>query len=277
MQKWLFLISLSLVPKIILGDTLMERSLDTPIGWYYLTNTTEPTLKNFAVQNGFRIINIKKLPGTTDRYATSMVKNLGQYQVKGWWWYYGSANLINSKLAQHKARIIDLESYEENGERKFNAIMVSNTGNQAKAWWWYFDQTQEQIAQNLAKNNAHLVNLGSYDTPQGVRHSVIMIRNTGADPKGWWTYFNVNQSFITGKLIENNAKPFDIARRSNGNFDIIMVKNDGIENWWSPNKNARQIEEQVSWAKSRIIDMEPYILNREMKFVIITIENPTPQ
>jgi Beta-lactamase enzyme family/Bacterial tandem repeat domain 1 len=273
MEKLFFILILIFSSKIYADETIMERSSDTPTGWWYFTNTTEANLNNFATTNNYRIIDIERVPGSTGRYAASLVKNTGEYQVNGWWWYYGDAAFISSKISEHNARIIDLETYQENNQRKFIAVMVSNTGDDNKAWWWYHGQTSDQISQHLSRNNARLISLESYPGSLGTRYAVVMIRNTGADQKGWWWYFNVDYNFITTKLNENNARPFDLNRRTNGRFDIVMVRNDGTGNWWHTNRNAAELDELISQTKSRIIDLEPYSSGGQIKFAVISLDN----
>src|SRR5262249_1147493 len=149
----------------------------------------------------------------------------------GWYWYYNvDASFINSTLINARnQRLVDLQ-VESVSPLRFDVATVTNTGSYAKTWWWYYGVTGTGLQSLVNQNNARMIDLDSYTDANGnQRFATIMIRNTGNDAKAWWYYYNVSPSFVAGRITANNARLTDINYRPNGNLDVIMVPNTGVD------------------------------------------------
>ena len=78
--------------------------------------------------------------GGKRRFAFVMVSNTGA-AAKGWWWNYDlTASQVTDDINKHKIRLIDLDSYLVNGQRRYSYVGIKNAGVDAKSWWWYPDK-----------------------------------------------------------------------------------------------------------------------------------------
>lgn len=251
-------------------DKLLERSLSKPTGHWYFTSISENGLNTFTKRNNARIIDIEKRPNSKN-YSVSLVKNSGQYKVNGWWWYQGTFQFIKNKVKKHRARIIDLETFKNSrGQRRYIAVMVKTA---PKGWWWYAGLTANQLRQKYKAHKARIVDIESYKTSQGRRYLAVMIRNSGADKKGWWYYRNASFQFLRDKLSRNKARILDLDRMDNGKFNVVMVRRDGTKTWWNTNRTREQLSNLLSQTKSRVIDIEPHLRNGKLRFMVVSIDN----
>jgi CubicO group peptidase (beta-lactamase class C family) len=257
------------------GATQAERSTTTATGWWWFQGTTLSNL-SAKVQQGYRITDLEIDSVSPFRVSATLVRNIGVY-AKSWWWYYGvSTDFISQKLNEHQARIIDLETYVENGVRKYAVVMVKNTGADAKSWWWYYNLNSIQaVSDKLSQNQARLVDLNTFVSNGQRYYNVVMIKNAGADASAWWWYVNVSPEFIGQKINEHGARLVDIERHANGTFSVVMVKNTGTAWWWYYNiSTVDQLKHLTIKHNARIIDIEPYEVSPGVKrYAVILLPN----
>lgn len=253
------------------------RELSTPVAHVNLVGVSATTINN-TVANGYRLTDIEyrgpNLFGTV-LFDAVFVENTGSYAA-GWWWYYGlTAAQVSSNLATNNARLIDLEPYDDgNGNLRFACIMVDNTGANNKAWWWYYNTTTSNLNTQLTANNARLVDLDSYDIGGTTYYSGVMIRNTGADARGWWWYLNVTPAQISTALNTNNAQIYDLEPRSNGNWDCVMEQNPGSPGWyWWYGLTASDIPYLIGQYGVRPIDLEEYTVSGATRYAMVAVNN----
>ncbi len=235
-----------------------EKSNTTPTGWWWLVNVS-PSQVADKINDGYRVFDLDVVKAEPLRFNAVLIKNQGIHQ-KGWWWYYGvTPDFISTKLSEHKARLIDIESYVVNGKQRFAVVMVPNTGSDGKAWWWYYNVSASVVADKLSDNQARLINIETEVINGKRRYSVIMIKNQGSDSKAWWWYYNVTPQFISAKLNEHKARLVDIEKHSNGRFTVIMEKTQGEYWWWYYGiSSTAQLSEYIDQNGARIIDLERY-------------------
>jgi CubicO group peptidase (beta-lactamase class C family) len=262
----------SLMP---IGAAQAERSTTTATGWWWFQGTTLSNL-GAKVNQGYRITDLEIDSVSPFRVSATLVRNTGVY-AKSWWWYYGvSPDFISQKLNEHQARIIDLETYVENGVRKYAVVMVKNTGADAKSWWWYYNLNSIQaVSDKLSQNQARLVDLNTFVSNGQRYYNVVMIKNSGADASGWWWYVNVSPDFISQKINEHGARLIDIERHGNGTFSVVMVKNTNTAWWWYYNiSTVDQLKHLTVKHNARIIDIEPYEIAPGVKrYAVILLPN----
>jgi hypothetical protein len=250
-----------------------ERNSTSVTGWWWYHGVSEATVNSAASSNGARVIDIEVESTSPYTFTAAYVKNSGSY-ARTWWWYFGLTSAqVTQKMNAHHARIIDLERYTSGGQRRFGVVMVKNTGSAAKGWWWYYDLTSGEVSAKLDAHNARLIDLESYVVNGHRRYSVVMIRNSGADAKAWWWYFNVSASFVTSKLSANKARLIDLDRRSNGNFDVVMQRRGSESWWWYYGKSASSVANLASQNGARIVDLEPYTSSGSKRFTVLMLNN----
>ncbi|MBZ8182705.1 serine hydrolase [Oscillatoria salina] len=251
---------------------LAETSDTTPTQFWWLQGVSPDQIKD-KLKQGYRIVDLEVESTNPYRFSTAMVKNEGIY-AKKWWWYYGlTSSAVKEKLSQNKARIIDLQVYRVNGQKRYAVVLVSNTGSDAKAWWYYTDLSFDEMMAKARDNNARLVDLETYVVGNKQLFSGVMIRNTGADRKAWWVYSNKSPAFISSKLQENNARLIDIEKRGNNTFTVIMERSEGQGWWWYYGKSAAQVNELWRQNGARIFDIEPYTVNGQKRFAVLMLNN----
>ncbi len=251
---------------------LAEKSSTTPTHFFWLHGVSVSQLKS-KVNEGYRIIDLEVENSSPLTFSAAMVKNEGEY-AKKWWWYYDlDSQQVKQKLQSNNARIIDLEIYRDNGQKKYAVALVSNTGNDAKSWWYYSDTSIDDIIEKTKADNARLVDLDTYVVEGKRLYSAVMIKNTGDDQKAWWYYYNVSPSFITSKLQENKARLIDIEPHGNDKFTVVMEKSQGQGWWWYYGKTAAQVNQLWQQNQARIFDIEPYTVNGNKRFAVLMLNN----
>ncbi len=274
-KKFLLLIFL-LSSNFIFAEEPLERSATNPSSWYWYYNVSATTIKN-RINAGYRIIDLEVVSTSSYRFNVAMVKNSGVHS-SGWWWYYGiTASQLSSYLSTNNARLIDIESYYVNGNRRFAVVMIRNTGSRASGWWYYYGQTYSSLKSKISSNNARLIDLDSY-VRNGTRYyNAVMIRNTGSNAKAWWWYTNITTSQISSYIRSNGARLIDIERQSNGRYSVVMVKNDGKYWWWYYGITASTVNDIAQQNGARIVDIESYIVNGQRRFNVIYLNNVNSQ
>jgi hypothetical protein len=242
-----------------------------------LVGVSTTTITN-TINNGYRLVDLE-YRGTnilgTSLWEAVFVENSGAY-AEGWWWYTGLTSAqVSTNLSTNSARLIDLEPYEDgNGNLRYACIMVDNTGANNKAWWWYYNTTTTNLNTQLTANNARLVDLDTYEFNGTTYYSGVMIRNTGADQRGWWWYLNVTPAQISSALNTNSAQLYDLEKRSNGNYDCVMIQNPNNPAWfWWYGLSSSDIGYLIGQYGVRPIDLESYVENGVRRYAMVAINN----
>lgn len=248
------------------------RELSTQTGHINLLGVSATTI-NSQVANGYRLVDLEHR--AVNVYDAVFVQNSGSYAT-GWWWYTGqTATQLANNLSTNSARLIDLEPYDDgNGNTRFDCIMVDNTGANNKAWWYYYGTSTTSLNTQLGANNARLVDLDSYDIGGTIYYSGVMIRNTGADARGWWWYLNVTPAQISAALNTNSAQLYDLEKRDNGNWDCVMIQNPSSPAWhWWYDLTSSDVSYLIGQYGVRPIDIEEYIVGLSRRYAMVTINN----
>ncbi|MFM1872065.1 MAG: hypothetical protein RL398_1487 [Planctomycetota bacterium] len=253
------------------------RELSTPVDHVTLTAVTSASI-TAKVNEGFRVTDIE-YRGTNillgNLYDAVLVKNTGSYAT-GWWWYTGlTSTQVGNNLNANNARLIDLEPYEDsNGNLRFACVMVDNTGSNAKAFWWYFGTTTANIGTQLSTNNARLVDLDDYTYNGITYYSAVMISNTGGDARSWWWYLNQTTAQVSSNLNANQAQIYDLERRSNGNWDVVMIRDPAPQAWyWWIDATRAELDLLVGNYGLRVIDIESYATLSGTRYAFVAINN----
>lgn len=252
--------------------SLTERSATNPTQFWWLHGVSVAQIRD-KINEGYRIIDLEVEQTSPYRLSTAMVKNEGVYE-KTWWWYYGlTSQAVKDKLSQHEARIIDLQVYRVDGQKRYAIVLVKNTGSEAKEWWYYSDLSFDEIMARAKNNEARIIDIDSYVVGRNRLFSAVMIRNTGTDRKAWWVYSNKSPEFIRSKLNENNARLIDIEWRGNNSYIVVMEPSENRGWWWYHGVSASRINELWRQHGARIFDIEPYTVNGDKRFAVLMLSN----
>lgn len=282
MQKVIRRISLALLLFSMIGllpaPARAERSTTTPTGHWWFMGASVDDIKA-RVEQGYRIHDLEIESVSPFRLSAALVKNSGAH-AKSWWWYYGvTIDTIVEKLNDHKARVIDLESYVVDGQRRYAVVMVGNTGAQAKSWWWYVNLDSAQaVNDKLTQNQARIIDLDTFVSGGKRYYNVVMIRNSGADASAWWWYYNVSPDFISDKINEHGARIIDLEPHGDNTFTVVLEKNTGKAWWWYYGiQSVDQLKHLTTLNNARVIDIEPYFPSPGQKrYAVVLLQNGDP-
>jgi hypothetical protein len=174
------------------------------------------------------------------------------------WWVYTkqSVSQVSTLITNLNARIIDINV--DSATPTFTVTMVSNTGAYAKSWWWYVGVTAAQVSAQLTANNARPISLKAYNTSGGLRFAVVMVKNTGADAKGYWWYYGQSISSLSSLLTTNKARLLVVDPYTSGSstlYTAVMIPNSGADAdswWWYVNASVSSIQTQLASNHGRI-------------------------
>jgi hypothetical protein len=229
-----------------------DHDSSDPTAWQWHYGVTEAQL-SAVVATGYRIVDLEVEQTSPMRFTAALVQNTGSY-AKSWWWYYGqSTSGLSNLLSTNNARLVDIEPYEISGSIRYAAVMVSNTGADAKAWWWSVSQNLQDLIDTSSTNNARVVDLEEKVLLGQTWYAAIMISNTGADAKEWYWWLNASQSFVSSEIASKTLRLVDLERRSNGNYNVVLVKNtEGMHWWWYLGLTEAGLSAQVAQTGTRI-------------------------
>ena len=101
------------------------------------------------------------------------------------------------------------------------------------AWWVYSGQTVSDIVNTLTTHNARIVDIYVESLAQPRRFTVTYVSNTGAYAKGWWWYFDVDETALSNALTANNARLISLKAYDIGGgqirFAAVMIPNTGAD------------------------------------------------
>ena len=226
------------------------------------------------LNDGYRITDLEIITGSPTRYATTMVRNTGSY-ARGWWWFTNaSPSTISTFLSNNNARLIDLEPRVSGNTVTYAAVMVSNTGSHAKGWWWYHGTTLAFLMNRASFHNARLVDVERYTVNGQVRYAGIMIRNTGADARGWQVLTNVTTSQISSSASQVGHRVYSIESIGNGRFDAITLSRPNGGKWWHYyNQTLAQVGQRTLQIGARCVDIERYSTASGTRYAIVLNNN----
>lgn len=111
--------------------------------------------------------------GSGLRYAFTWISNTGD-DASSWWYYLNTTtDVIADRLAEHGARLVDLEA-QDNGN--WSAIMVPTDGN---AWYWFTGVPPLEAGDLAVQYAGRIVDLERYATASGDRIAMVVRRNAG--------------------------------------------------------------------------------------------------
>lgn len=249
-----------------------DRDRTTPVAAIWLTDQSSAELTNL-INAGWRFTDIEIESTTTPEFTVAMVQNTGSY-AKGWWCVLGQTYAqLNTFITNNNARIVDVETYDDNGTIRYTAILVSNTGADAKTWWWYTNQTSTQVQNNVNNNNGRLTSFDRYTTGGNDRWTTVMISNTGADQRAWGYFFGASSASIEANLNQYGNRIYGIERVAADSYDVIVMQNNVYAWWYYYDQTAAQVTEHLQQNIGRLIDIERHSTLLGTRFNIVMVDN----
>jgi hypothetical protein len=186
-----------------------ERNLAQPVPSLWTSDRTEAEINGLAGK-GWRLTDVTVERQSPPRFGGTFVYNSGPYARNWYWWFGKSSTEVDALTRSIGRRLIDVEPYTVDGQRRFAIVSVVNEGEAAKEWGWNHDLTVPQVMAEADLYDLRVVDLDAY-TVNGQRlYSYVGIKNQGVDARGWWLYDNVSERFVSQKLAEHGARLVDM-------------------------------------------------------------------
>jgi CubicO group peptidase (beta-lactamase class C family) len=256
------------------GPELMERTLTTPTGWWFLSNASEQTLQA-RIDAGFRLVDVEVLSTDPWRFAAAFVEDKGAY-AKDWWFYYGdfvTAEELALLVDGHDARIIDLETYLIDGQRRYAAILVPNSGDDFVTAWWYLGADIDTLVAAVNANDARVIDIDAYESGGETVFNAVMYENTGANAMDWWWYFGASIDALVDAVNLHEARVVALERLADDVYVAIMVENEGKGWRWFFGATAEQVGQLANLYSVRLIDVEAYTTDDGPRFDVVLLQN----
>ncbi|HEY1274349.1 MAG TPA: serine hydrolase [Thermoleophilaceae bacterium] len=236
-----------------------ERNATNPTSWHWVTDVSEGKLRKLAADNGERVISINHEP-PIGRLTAALVRNKGPYARAGDFFVGKSPKQVIALTKKKGRRLIDLEPYQvmPGSKTRFDGVTVRNSGASGKGWWWNYDLTPAQVTADIKQHKIRLVDLASYERNGKRRYAYVGIKNTGADKRGWWWYYNVSPAFVQARADVHHARLIDIERVGPGKLTVVMVRSEGQFSLGAAGYTAGKLNKVVQSQGVRITDIERY-------------------
>ncbi len=186
-------------------------------------------------------------------------------------WVGSDAQAMFTSIGKSGSRITTVDVNTVNGKPSYAIGYVANRGVQKRRWWWDANASEGTVLARLKARNARLIDLDVYVVDGKRRLSAVSVENTGEAAKTWWWHPRVKRSAILGLTKANGSRIVDLERGPGGLFDIVTIKNTGVDaRVWSlffnlPSANIRTKAESLH---ARIQDLEYSGVKRNFDVVL---------
>lgn len=249
-----------------------DRDRQTPTGTFWAPGQSAAQV-TALINDGWRLTDLEIESTSPWTFTVAAVPNSGAY-AKAWWYTYGVTQAqLSATLATNNARLIDVETYVDNGTTRYAAIMISNTGADAKAWWWFVNQTSAQVTTNVNANNGRLTSLDRYTTSAGDRFTTVMVSNTGADARSWSYYYGLSAATLASTVNSTGFRIYGLERNGPDNYDVILMQNTGFGWWWAHDLTSSALTEMLQQNIGRVIDVERHFTLGGSRYNVVMVDN----
>ena len=253
-----------------------DRSLTSPIDWWWYDGVSPEYIGQVITENGARITDIEVEQTTPPRFTVVLVKNEGLY-AKKWWWYYDlSGQGVARSVAQERARIADIELMAVRPDARFAVILVENSGEEAKLSNWTAGSIDAANAgdyiSGLLESGMRLIDFDPNDRLGGYV-TTVEVADKGTEAGGWWWYADATADELAQQLQEHDARLVDIEWKGATRFSALMVRSGGEAWWWYYDLTAQQVDELAKQNRARVIDIETRTVNGQKRFAAIMLQS----
>ncbi len=164
------------VERYVVGNSVHYAGIMVPnsgpdaVSWYFWTEVPYSGLSNLLSTTQTRMIDIEHHQSNgQNRLTVLAIRNQGEHARA--WWYYVDYDLpyIQSRIAAHHARPIDLERI---GPDRWMAILVDDS---ISPWWYYYGQTAASVTHYQSYHHARTIDLEMYLDGGTPRYVAIMV------------------------------------------------------------------------------------------------------
>jgi hypothetical protein len=148
--------------------------------------------------------------------------------------------------------------------------------NAATGWYWLTNATPSQVG-TIVGNGYRIVSIELASSAP--TFSVAYVANSGTYGRGFWWYYGLTATQVSGYLSTNNARPTDIEpyqTASGLRFAVAMIANTGSAAkgyWWYYGQTAAQVNAFVAANNARLVDLDRYSTSSGDRFDFIAIPN----
>ncbi len=254
-----------------------DKSVDVPTAAYVYVGQTVTQISNLLTANQARLTDIEVSDAANGLFTVTMVRNAGVYAA-GWFWYVGQTFAqVNSLVSANNGRLIDIEPYDTASGIRYAVIMVSNTGSTARGWTYLSGVSATQVNSHISSTGNRLIQLQPYDEGGVTKYAIITVANTGADAKAWQYFYNQTAAQVGTRLSSFGGRLTSLERRSNGNYDIVLVQNSGADGhyflYYTGLTSTSTIVNVANQFGSRVFDIGTYLVSGQRRYDVMLIDN----
>ena len=237
-----------------------QNDLVTPTAWFWWANQDFDQISD-QVNDGYRIVDIEVESTSPLRLSASFVRDAGDYD-KTWWWYLGQTEAqVAERMAEHNARLIDLEVYETPGGPRYAIVLIRNSGQDAAVNHGFeTNQTFAQVTAAIGPGSTRRIIDIQPQTVNGVlRYDYIWVQNSGQLASNFAVYLNTSTAFISNQINNLNYRVVDLEpHNDSGTFSAILEPSDGNAWAWFTNMTVSDVGKLAGEYAGRITDLERY-------------------
>ncbi len=204
-----------------LNCTMVRNTGAYAAGWYFYADRTRAELLNLCNLNNARIVDLERYEvNGEERLAALLFVNSGA-QAKNWYWHTGLAQgSVYSTVAAMGNRVIDIESYLDDGVRRYHVISIANTGADYKPWWIYTNTNVAGVQTYMAQHDARLYDF-EMQSLMPYSAACVLVRDDIVSKTFWGEFYGSGFDLDT----EQGGRVAGLAVQSIGSYAITLIDN----------------------------------------------------
>lgn len=173
--------------------------------WYY--DQTWSQVVALLSTNSARPIDVEGYDTASGRrYAVVMVNNSGANHWQFWPFSSYTASSVNSLVGATSGRLIDLDSWDDNGTRRYDGIIAANSVANARSWSYYYGVSSAFVGQQLDAG------WRTYDLERIGTDQFNVVFTSGGPPARSWTVIGVDSTQLADIHNQNGARIVGLER-----------------------------------------------------------------
>lgn len=147
-------------------------------GWWWNYDLTADQITDDINEHKIRLIDLDSyVVNGKRRYSYVGIKNEGE-DKRAWWWYPSvSPQVVKEKLAEHNARLIDIERPKA-GKL---AVVMQKQSNPGAYWAWAYSISQSQLEEIYKTRGVRIVDIERYKVNGSNRYAFIGLSSVNAE------------------------------------------------------------------------------------------------
>jgi CubicO group peptidase (beta-lactamase class C family) len=192
--------------------------------WYSGDHVTADYVLDRVEEHGARILDVEAYDlGGAERFAVVLVPDEGDAKGHWWWYFHADVDFLVDRVAEHRARVVDLDRYTLGGTSYWSAVMLENSGDNELDWSWLFDVPHEEITATITTFGQRIVVL----EPMGPDRYAAVLVDDGVDDWRW--FLDVTAEEVTALTNLHGQRVIDLepsASDGDPRFDVVTVVNE---------------------------------------------------